>query len=128
VSDERDRFLEAVQRYIEAGEQLIAALSEFNAMNRDALGDLDGGMSVTESFSLRDSAGWSRRISALLDGFEATRRDTRTSAAAALMEEGSNVTDVGRAFGVSHQLASRIARGNPVDPGPPRPPGTSVVR
>jgi len=110
VADERGRFIEDVRRYAEAGERLADGIAEFNAMNAAALADLADGMSVTESFRIHDSAGWSRRISALLDEFEASRRVTRSSAAAVLVDEGRTITDVGRAFGVSHQLASRFAR------------------
>lgn len=115
VPDDLERFTEDVRRYIAAGERLVAGVTEFNAMNRAALEDLADGMSVTESFRVRDSAGWSRRVSSLLDDFEACRRATRTSAAAVLQDEGRTITEVGRAFGVSHQLASRFANaGAPV--------------
>lgn len=109
--------MDDVKRYMEAGERLVAGISEFIAMNEAALQDVGAGMSLTESFHLRDSAGWSRRVSSLLDEFEARRRDTRGSATAALVEEGRSVTEVGRLFGVSHQLASRFVKGQPVDPG-----------
>jgi len=111
VPDSRKAFLEDVRRYVEAGRRLADGVTRFAEMNEAALVDLEAGMSVTESFAIRDSAGWSRRVSSLLDEFEACRRDTRSSAAAVLLEEGRNVTDVGRAFGVSHQLASRFVKG-----------------
>ncbi len=109
--DPRQAFLDDVRRYVQAGHRLAAGVTEFMQMNEAALVDLEAGMSVTESFTRRDSAGWSRRVSSLIDEFEACRRDTRSSAAAVLLEEGRTVTDVGRAFGVSHQLASRFAKG-----------------
>ncbi len=108
--DPREQFLRDVRAYRLAGERLVSGVIAFNTMNTQALGDLEQGMSLTESFERRDSASWSRRITTLLDDFEACRRTTRASAAAALMAEGKNVTDVGRAFGVSHQLASRFSR------------------
>lgn len=111
MPDARQRFLDDVRAYTMAGERLVAVVTEFNAMNTEALEDLEGGMSVAESFERRDSAGWSRRVSTLLDEFEACRRATRASAAAVLLTEGRTITDVGKAFGVSHQLASRFARG-----------------
>jgi hypothetical protein len=118
VSNLRVQFIEDVRRYTEAGERLAAGIAEFNAMNAAALADLTDGMTLTESFQIRDSAGWSRRISALLDEFEFYRRITRTSATAVLVDEGRTITDVGRAFGVSHQLASRFAKGGtPDEPG-----------
>jgi len=110
VADSREQFLADVRAYRAAGEQLVAGVIEFNTMNTAALEDLEAGMSVTESFERRDSAAWSRKVNTLLEAFEACRRATRVSAAAVLLTEGRNVTDVGRAFGVSHQLASRFAR------------------
>ena len=112
MADPHEQFLRDVRAYKAAGERLVAGVIAYNAMNAAVLEDLEQGMSVTESFERRDSAAWSRRISTLLDDFEACRRATRVSAAAALMAEGRNITDVGRSFGVSHQLASRFARGS----------------
>ncbi len=111
MDDARDDFVADVQRYVAAGEELAAAIADFNAMNRAALEDIAIGVPVSESFRIRDSAGWSRRITGLLDEFEACRRVTRASAAAALVDEGRSVTDIGRAFGVSNQVASRFAKG-----------------
>ena len=111
MADQREQMLEDVRRYIEASERLASGIKEFAAMNSEALRDIEGGMTLTESFRIRDSATWSRRVSLLLDDFEARRRDTRSSIAAVLLSEGRSVTDVGRAFGVSHQLASRFAKG-----------------
>jgi len=111
MTDPRQTFLDDVRRYLAAGERLTTGVTEFMEMNRAALEDLEAGMGLAESFRVRDSARWSRQVSSLLDDFEACRRSTRSSAAAALLEEGCSITDVGRAFGVSHQLASRFAKG-----------------
>ena len=111
MSDPHEQFVRDVRAYTLAGERLASGVIEFNAMNTQALADIERGMSLTESFERRDSAAWSRRISTLLEEFEACRRATRASAAAAVMAEGKNVSDGGRAFGVSHQLASRFSRG-----------------
>jgi len=105
------QFVRDVRAYTAAGERLVEGVTAFNAMNTAALVDIESGMTLTESFARRDSAKWSRNISTLLDEFETCRRSTRESAAAALLIEGRSITDVGRAFGVSHQLASRFARG-----------------
>ncbi len=111
MPEARQKFLDDVRAYTAAGERLVALVTEFNAMNTEAVEDIEAGMSVAESFERRDSAAWSRRVSSLLEEFEACRRATRASAAAVLLTEGRTVTDVGKAFGVSHQLASRFAKG-----------------
>lgn len=106
-----DEFIEAVRSYVGAGERLIGGITSLNVMHGEALEDLLGGMALTESCARRDSAGWSRQISALLEEFETCRRTVRETAAVALVEEGRSVTDVGRAFGTTHQWASRLLKG-----------------
>jgi hypothetical protein len=107
----RDDFMDAVRSYMAAGERLIDGVASFNAMNAEALDDLEAGMGLTESFARRDSARWSRQINALLEEFETCRRVTREAAALVLLEEGRSVTDVGRAFGTTRQWASRLLSG-----------------
>lgn len=123
MSDPHEQFVRDVRAYTRAGERLVSGVVEFNAMNTQAIEDIERGMSLTESFEQRDSAAWSRRISSLLEEFEASRRATRASAAAALKAEGKNVAEVARAFGVSHQLASRFSRVAPSEAGDDPPPG-----
>ena len=65
-------------------------------------------MTATESFRLRDSASWNRRISTLMNEWETARKKTRESAASILMEEGRSVSDVANAFGTTRQWASRL--------------------
>jgi hypothetical protein len=115
MSEPREQMVEDVRRYMAAGERLVAGITEFITMNAEALVDIEAGMTVTESFRIRDSASWSRRVSSLIDEFEARRRDTRSSSAEVLLEEGRSVTEIGRAFGVSHQLASRFVKSQLVD-------------
>ena len=109
--------MEDVRRYVEAGERLSEGILAFNEMNRAGLVDLEGGMSVTESFAKRESAEWSRSVTSLLDTFEATRRTTRESAAEALMEEGRSMKEIGSAFGTTRQWADRLVKkpANPQD-------------
>jgi len=116
MSDSKERFLEAVQLYIEAGEQLAGGIVAFNEMNRSGLADMQAGMSVTESFAIRDSAEWSRSVTSLLDAFESTRRMTRESAAEALMDEGRSTREIGTAFGTTRQWADRLVHKAP-EPG-----------
>jgi hypothetical protein len=121
MEDARHRFSEASRELMAATERLADGLARFRGMNTEALADLDRGMAVSESFARRDSARWSRELAALLDDFETCRRGMRHAAAVVLLEEGRSVKDIGRLFGVSHQLASRFAgearvRGSGPDP------------
>ena len=106
----KDQFIDDVRTYIDAGERLIEGMRAFNEMNVAALDDLERGMTLTESFAKWDSAGWSRRVNSLLEGFEDCRRQTRESAAVALVAEGHSTSSVADAFGTTRQWASRLLR------------------
>ena len=79
----RDEFLQDVRDYVEAGERLREGIAAFNAMNTAALEDLEGGMTLTESF------------------------------AQALQDEGQTTRSIASAFGTTRQWAERILRGAP---------------
>ena len=59
MANAHDQLLADVRAYRAAGERLVIAVIELNAMNTAALEDLERGMSLTESVELRDSATWS---------------------------------------------------------------------
>ena len=110
MAEPHEQLVDDVRAYIRAGERLAEGVMALNGMNADALEDLQRGMSLTESVTRRDSAAWSRRVTELLDEFEAARRAVRASTTAVLLDEGRSLAEVARAFGVSHQLAGRFAR------------------
>ena len=110
MAEPHEQLVDDVRAFIRAGERLAEGVMALNAMNAEALDDLRRGMSLTESVTRRDSAAWSRRVTSLLDEFEAARRAVRASTTTVLLDEGRSIADVARAFGVSHQLAGRFAR------------------
>ena len=95
----KDQFIDDVRTYIDAGERLIEGMRAFNEMNVAALDDLERGMTVTESFAKWDSAGWSRRVNSLLEGFEDCRRADPGVRRVALVAEGHSASSVADAFG-----------------------------
>lgn len=113
MDDCKEAFLVAVREYVVAGERLAEGIRFYNEMNRAGLQDMEGGMSVTESFAKHDSAEWSRNVTSLIDTFEVTRRETRAAAAEALMEEGRSTREIGTAFGTTRQWADRLVRKTP---------------
>lgn len=118
VAQDRDQLVGDVRRYIETIENLVAGLQAYRDVNEESLVDLLGGMDLKDSFRLRDTATLSRELSRLLDEFETSRQAVRRSCASTLHDEGMTLRQIGLAFGVSHQLASRFTR-TPVDKGRP---------
>jgi len=99
-----------IRLFISAGEKLTSGIAENNAAMLEDVLQLSNGMTMTESMNSRNSAARSRHMTALLDEFEEVRRRTRLSVTVAALAEGMTLKQLGSAFGVSPQLASRIAR------------------
>ncbi len=129
VAEETDQLVGDVRRYIEAIGHLVAGLQAYQAVNEESLVDLLGGMDLKDSFRIRDTATLSRELSRLLDEFETARQAIRKSCATTLHDQGMTLEQIGLAFGVSHQLASRFTR-TPADgrrpPAERRPPGNAA--
>ena len=62
------------------------------------------------------------RMTELLSEFDECRHRLRISITAAGIEEGMSIGDIGRAFGVSRQLAARFAKEARSQDGPSDPP------
>jgi len=107
-AQEPGRPVDLLPWYIETIDRLVARLESYRVQQRQALEDLRKGMSITESVRIRDSATLSRELAGVLEDFEEARRAMRGAVARALRDEGSTLREIGQAFGVSTQLASRF--------------------
>jgi len=110
VREAIDQVIVDVQRYTEAGQALIDRVEMQNAWNTEDIASLRGGVTMTESMEAAASAERSREMTRVLGEFEAARRAVRKSVAAAMLEEGTTLTQLGDAFGVTRQLAGRFAK------------------
>ncbi len=108
MHDAIERVIADVQRYSDAGERLAEHLHAQSQWNGNDIASLRSGVSLTESCRITDSADRSRTMTRLLAEFEESRRAIRSSTVLGLLDEGRTVTEIGRVFGVSRQLANRL--------------------
>jgi len=102
--------IEDVQAYAEAAQRLAERLLQQAEWATDDIARLRSGMSVTDSCGATKSAERSRSLTRIMAEFEASRRAIRASTVLALLDEGMSVTDIGKVFGVSRQLANRLVK------------------
>ena len=95
LDEATDRLCEALLRLRRSNAEL-SALVVRNESAREAIGDAE----VPQRRR--------RELTSLLDEFEAARHQFRLALFAQCLEEGASVAEVGRALGISRQLASRL--------------------
>ena len=110
MADGHGELVEGMHRYVDVIGALMAGLEAYQAKQVEALDDLADGMALLESVRIRDSATLSRELARLVDDFEEARRSIRGLVSRALREEGVTLQEIGQAFGVSAQLASRFVK------------------
>lgn len=110
VSDAIERVIADVQRYADAGERLAEHLHRQSRWNAEDIACLRSGESLIESCQRTGSADRSRTMTRLLAEFEESRRAIRSSSVLGLLDEGLTITEIGKVFGVSRQLANRLVK------------------
>lgn len=121
MSDARRAVVADIHRLMASGEVLCEQLLESRKGFAQGLTLLEGGAALDQILDTVQSAERRVRMTEILAEFDACRHRLRISITAAGLEEGMSIGDVGRAFGVSRQLAARFAKevrnlGQPVPP------------
>ncbi len=95
---------------MEAGQALRAQISYSRKRLEQGIKALELGASMEAALTESDSAERRTKMTDLLAEFEAARHQLRLSVAATGLEEGMTIGAIGRALGISRQLAARIAK------------------
>jgi len=108
MTDRRDDAIEGIKSLLEAVDDLEKILDVARGNSRIALASLVEGKPVRDAL---DAASRTRQaLTDSLDRFEQFRHNSRRSLIAAGMEEGSTINSIGRTWGISRQLASRLVK------------------
>jgi DNA-directed RNA polymerase sigma subunit (sigma70/sigma32) len=110
MSSARDQVIADIQRLVDSGQALREQLSTSRKGFARGLKLLEDDMPLIEAMAELNSAERRVRMTDLLTEFDECRHRLRLSITAAGLEEGMTVTEIGRAFGVSRQLAARFAK------------------
>ena len=110
VRERIDGVIADLEAFAEAAEELAERLHRYAAWSSEDIGRLRRGDTLTEACIATHSAERSRALTRVLAEFGASRRAIRASTVLALLDEGMSVTDIGKVFGVSRQLANRLVK------------------
>ena len=105
-----ERVIEQIERYTQAGDQLIERLQVQRAWNLEDTERLRSGATIAGSTRDTRSAERSRDLTRILSEFEHSRREIRTAVVAAALSEGMTINEIADIFGVSRQLANRLVK------------------
>ena len=106
----RDAVVHDIHRLMDSGEELRELILDSRKGFEAGLKMLDEGVSMPKALASLNTAARRVRMTELLSEFEDCRHRLRLSITTAGLDEGMTIGDIGRAFGVSRQLASRFAK------------------
>jgi hypothetical protein len=99
-----------VERLLDALAELRTATSSAESDVRKGLEVALGGSDVATALVACNPAGTRQAMNDALDAVESARHDMRLTIFRIGLDEGMSIGDLGRAFGFSRQLASRMAK------------------
>ncbi len=126
MSAARDAVAADIQQLMATGQELQDQLLESRNGFEVGLKLLESDTPLGEALVALNSAERRVRMTELLSEFDECRHRLRISITAAGIEEGMSIGDIGRAFGVSRQLAARFAKEARSQAGPVDPPPTTA--
>jgi hypothetical protein len=88
---------------------LTTVLIDYQSAVPDLISRVERGDKVAEAVQGVGAATIRSDVTDALDAFESARHEFRKAVVALGLEQGSSASEVGRAFGFSRQLASRLA-------------------
>jgi hypothetical protein len=109
---ERERAIESVERQLEVSAALRRHLLDAERTGRKIITALHSGVPVSEAVgaSGRSAADLRRSTNSVFDEYERARHQMRMAFILPSLDEGLSTADIGRALGVSRQLASRLVQ------------------
>jgi len=99
-----------VRRLMDCGQELRALILESRKGFTKGLKLLETGIPLDQALTELNTAQRRLKMTDMLSEFDECRHRVRVSITAAGLEEGMSIGDIGRAFGVSRQLAARFAK------------------
>ena len=110
MSEARDAVISDIHRLMASGLLLRDQLLESRKGFEKGLDLLDHDVPLSQALAELNTADRRERMTDLLAEFDECRHRLRISITAAGLEEGMSIGDIGRAFGISRQLAARFAK------------------
>ncbi len=106
----RDRVVLSIEHLLEVDREVRKRIQENEVVLRRALKEFTKGASVAEAMEKSQTGFGRQRVNEALDALTEARHEVRLAITMAGMEEGMSIGEIGRAWGISRQLASRFAK------------------
>lgn len=106
----RDDAVESAERLLEALAGLRMAVRGAEAATRRALKMVETGASAADALMAIHPSDVRQSMNEALETAERARHDMRLLVFSVLLDQGVSIGELGRAFGISRQLAARLAR------------------
>ena len=110
MTEARDAVMSDVRLLMDSGQELRSAILDSRKGFAKGLKMLEVGAPLRQTLAELNTAERRQRMTELLSEFDECRHRLRISITAAGLEEGMTIGEIGRAFGVSRQLAARFAK------------------
>jgi len=110
MPDPIEKAIADIAAFAEASQRLAERLHQQVVWGAEDVERLRTGMSMADACRATHSAERSRSLTRIMDEWEASRRAIRASTVLALLDEGISISDIGKVFGVSRQLANRLVK------------------
>jgi hypothetical protein len=110
VSHPRDEAIDDLEQLVDAAKRLRDDLRVKEGLYRRAARSLGRGTDVAKAMKSVKADESRRELTDSLDDFEYFRHRARRSLTAAGLDEGMTIGQLGKAWGISRQLAARYAK------------------
>jgi hypothetical protein len=109
LSKNRKQLVRRITALVEASSLLREKLERYEQAMFDFKDGIDKGETALDATKGATIPSGRRTVTTAIDEFEAVRHQLRLALFSVGREEGASISDVGRALGISRQLASRLA-------------------
>jgi hypothetical protein len=109
MSTKRERLVESITELVDCSGRLRATLGGYETSLLKIAGRLENGARAVSAGKGLSIPGDRREVTETIQEFESARHQLRLALFAVGKEEGASISEVGRALGISRQLASRLA-------------------
>ena len=121
MSAKSQHLVDQLGQLMECTQRIHTVMLRYYDVCGDLASSIEHGVRALEAFESAGGIGLRQEITDDLGAFEAARHAVRVALFALAGEEGTSISDMGRALGISRQLASRLAA-EAKDPDPPSDP------
>jgi len=110
MSKETDRFSHEVANLVECGEVMRSSVRNFEAAMMKIARRIEAGEMALDAVLESTKPTLRQQMTGAIAAFEEARHQMRVALFDLALEQGSSISEVGRALDISRQLASRLAQ------------------